>query len=200
MRRTLKLPILVALGAAFVACKSEPEGSAPSASATAAEAPIDVDGVNALVPSAIRDKLVFEKRSIVEERGDKTIYTVAAPKGWTQENKAFGRLRPPEGGIHLDFDVGTNCDGVCSPKDWNTTVEKVYASYLTGKVIKDEKREGGRTIVADILDGSARVVIVAWWKDKDDHYSHCNATLSGDLKDAAPAFERACQVVNVREE
>lgn len=71
---------------------------------------------------------------------------------------------------------------------------------MKGKIIKDEKREGGRTIVADILDGSARVVIVAWWKDKDDHYSHCNATLSGDLKDAAPAFERACQAVNVREE
>lgn len=112
----MKLPILVALGAGLLACKNDSPSGAPSATASAVVVPIDVDGVNALVPAPLRDKLVFEKRDIVEERGDKTIYTVAAPKGWKQDNKAFGRLEPPDGGIHLDFEVGTNCDGFCSPQ------------------------------------------------------------------------------------
>lgn len=196
----MKLSLVPLVCAALVACKNDPPSGATSASAKVVDVPIDVEGVNALVPATLRDKVVFEKREIVEERGDKTTYTLAAPKGWTQENVAFGRLRPPDGSIHTDFDVGTNCDGFCSPKDWSATVEKVYESYLKGKIIKDEKRDGKRTIVADILDGGARVVIVAWWKTDDDHYSHCTATLGGDLRDAAPAFEKACQAVNVREE
>ena len=47
-------------------------------------AKIDAAAVNALVPAALQGKLVFEEKSVDEERGrrSKTVYTLAAPKTW----------------------------------------------------------------------------------------------------------------------
>ncbi|MBL0221006.1 MAG: sigma-54-dependent Fis family transcriptional regulator [Myxococcales bacterium] len=97
----------------------------------------DVAAVNALVPASLKDKVTFEKREIVEKRGrSKTTYTVAAPKGWKQEMDSFANLKPDKDmGFMTKFDVGSNCDGECVSRDWAATVEKVYASYLKGKVI-----------------------------------------------------------------
>lgn len=173
-------------------------GKGDKRAGSVAASAIDVDAVNALVPAELKDKLVFEKRDIVEERGrSATTYTVAAPKGWTQDMKSFATLKPEGGGFMVEFEVGTNCDGACEPKDWEKVVEKVYRSYLEGKVIKDEKAKGRRTIISEGSDGQYLNLIVAAWNDGDKNYATCGATLDGDLKAAAPAFEKACQAVAV---
>src|SRR5262245_58796222 len=89
--KTLHLvPFVLVAAACGKADSADKTGSSP-----AAAPPIDVAAVNALVPAALKDKLVFEQRDIVEERGrDRRTYTLAAPKGWTQEGKMFARLRP----------------------------------------------------------------------------------------------------------
>lgn len=159
--------------------------------------PLDVAGVNALVPASLKDKLVFEERKIEEERGKrKTVYTVVAPKGWGPGFKGFAQLKPDDkDGFMTKFSVGTNCDGTCEPKDWSATVGKVYDSYLKGKVEKDEKGKNSRTIIAE--NGDMKVVIVATWTDGASKYSSCEANLDKQWFEAAAAFEKACQVVNV---
>jgi hypothetical protein len=168
-------------------------GDAPAAK------PLDVAGVNALVPASLKDKLVFEERKIEEERGKRTVvYTVAAPKGWGPGFKGFAQLKPGDSDSFMTkFNVGTNCDGACEPKDWQATVGKVYKSYLDGKVIKDEKGKNSRTIIAE--SGDQMVVVVATWDDGASKYKSCDATLDKPWFEAAPAFEKACQVVNISE-
>ena len=82
------LPFLLIVAAACG--KSDSKSSAPAA------APIDVAGVNALVPAELKAKLVFEQRDIIEERGKKSTatYTMAAPKDWEQDGKMFASLKP----------------------------------------------------------------------------------------------------------
>jgi hypothetical protein len=162
--------------------------------------PIDVAAVNALVPASLKDKVTFEKRDIVEKRGShsSTTYTVAAPKGWKQEMESFAHLKPDKDmGFMTQFEVGTNCDGECVSKDWAATVEKVYESYLKGKVIKDEKGKNSRKIIAE--SGDMTVVVIASWQDGDKQYSTCGATLEKEVKDLAPAIEKACESVTVSE-
>ena len=159
--------------------------------------PIDVAGVNALVPASLKDKLVFEETKIAEERGKKTVtYTVASPKGWVEGFKGFAQRKPTDSDSFMTkFSVGTNCDGACQPKDWSEVVGKVYKSYLSGKVEKDEKGKNSRTIIAE--SGDQKIVLVATWADGASRYSSCEATLDKQWWDAAPAFAKACEAVNV---
>jgi len=163
--------------------------------------PLDVAAVNALVPASLKDKVTFEKRDIAEKRGrhSKT-YTLAAPKGWKQDMDSFASLKPDKDGMGFmtSFKVGTNCDGDCKAKDWAATVEKVYDSYLKGKVIKDVKGKNSRTIIAE--SGDMTAVVVASWEDGASEYSDCGATLEKEVKDLAPAVEKACESVTVSED
>src|SRR5688572_31025391 len=116
-----KLSLLLVVVAA---CSKGDKASAPPAAA------IDVAAVNALVPAELKDKLVFEKRDIIEERGkrSKVTYTMAAPKDWEQDMKMFASLKPKSDsslGFMTSLKVGSNCDGACEPKDWAKTSEKV---------------------------------------------------------------------------
>ncbi len=165
----------------------------------AAAKPIDVAAVNAAVPASLKDKLVFEERKIEEERGNsKTVYTVAAPKDWGPGFKGFAQLKPDDkngDSFMTKFNVGTNCNGACKPKDWQAVVSKVYADYLNGTVIKDEKGKNSRTIIARV--GDRTIVVVASWEDGASKYKSCDAALDKVWAEAAPAFEKACQVVNI---
>ena len=184
---------LVVICVSAIACGGKKKGGGDAK-------PLDVAGVNALVPASLKDKVTFEKTEIKEERGrhSKT-YTVAAPKGWKQEMKGFASLKPDKDmGFMTSFKVGTNCDGECVSKDWAATVEKVYGSYLKGTVIKDQKSATGRTIIAS--SGDTTIVVIASWKDGAREYSHCGATLDNQLKDAAPAFEKACESIRISED
>jgi hypothetical protein len=45
--------------------------------------------------------------------------------------------------------------------------------------------------------GTGTVVVTAWWADGDRSYHTCTAALDDALKDAAPAFDKACQAVAI---
>ena len=185
---------LVVLAASLVACGGKKKSGGGD------EKPIDVAAVNTLVPASLKDKVVFEKRDIVEKRGKHgTKYTVAAPKGWTQKMDSFATLRPDKDGMGFmtEFAVGTNCDGECTSKDWAATVEKVYKSYLPGAT-KDVKGANSRTIVG--TSGDTTLVVRAWWNEGDKEYSHCGATLEKEVAGLAAAVEKACESVTVSED
>jgi hypothetical protein len=95
--------------------------------------------------------------------------------------------------------VGSNCNGECKEKDWEKEADKAdFEPYAKGKIIKDVKSPGGRAMTA-VMDGSmaSTIVVRAWWTAGDKNYHHCRAELDEKIKDAAPAFEKACEIVNV---
>ena len=189
-----KLGLVLITVAALTACGGKKKGGGDAK-------PLDVAAVNALVPAAFKDKIVFEKREIVEKRGKHSskTYTVAAPKGWKQDMDSFASLKPDKDmGFMTSFKVGTNCDGECKPKDWAATVEHVYESYLKGKPIKDVKTATSRTIIAE--SGDLTAVVIATWEDGAREYNDCSATLEKEVKELAPAFEKACESVSVSED
>jgi hypothetical protein len=180
-----------------VACSGKNQDGSSSGGAAATPR----DGVNALVPAELQDKVVFEQRELIQMTGShKTIYTVEAPKGWKKNFETAARLTPDRDdlGNMTKFEVGTNCDGECTAKDWAATIENVYENYLKGNVVKDVKGDHTRTIIAE--QGNKTLVVIARWEDGASHYSHCGATLEKRAKGLAPAVEKACQAVSVREE
>jgi hypothetical protein len=186
-----KLSLLLLVAAAC----SKSGSSAPKA------VPIDVAAVNALVPADLKDKLVFEKRDILEERGkrSKATFTMAAPKDWEQEGKMFASLRPKSEsnlGFMTDLRVGSNCDGTCEAKDWAKTSEKVnFAQFRDGKILKDELAKTSHLMIAEKNDST--YVVYAWWADGGRKYFTCTASLEKEVKAAADAFAKACQAVSV---
>ena len=91
-------------------------------------------------------------------------------------DKAFGKLKPPTDlGFWTEFGAGTNCDGECTAKDWSAIVEKQGKGFGEGKILKDEKGPGKRTIINELTSGDT-YVLVAWWKDKVQ--AHQGVTMS----------------------
>ena len=132
---------------ALMACSKKDSTEGAGAGATVPDGPtftvgkIDVDGTNALVPPALKDKIVFDKRAIAVKRGHATTtFTVAAPKNWKQDMDAFADLKADDkGGFFSAFRVGTNCDGSCEPKDWEKVADKAtFAAVPEGR----DGREG----------------------------------------------------------
>lgn len=194
----IKLALLLSL-ASLSACSKKTEQS-PAAPAVV----FDVAGVNALVPAELADKLVFDKVDILEERGrSTTTYTVAAPKGWQPRMKGFASVEPPKDGPDLgfmtSFQLGSNCDGMCQPKNWAETADKVNFSQFKGDKILDEKTtKTSRLLVAE--KGDNTYVVYAWWTDGASRYHTCQATLEAPVKAAAQAFAKACQAVAIKGE
>jgi hypothetical protein len=193
---------IATIAIAVVACgKADHEDAASRGSGAARPAVIiDVAAVNALVPASLKDRLVFENRDLVIERGKhKTTYTIAAPAGWRSDSKMFAHLRPDDRpGLLPRFEVGSNCDGECAPKPWQAIADRVnFAPRAKAKVSKDDRTPGRRTMIAEVDSGARTDVVVAWWADGDRNYHTCTASLDEALKDAAPAFDKACQVVAI---
>lgn len=195
---------LVAALVAIAGCgkPADRQEVAGAASAGKAAVVVDVAAVNALVPAGLKDKLVFEKRELVIERGKrKTMYTVAAPRGWAQSSTMFAHLRADDKANMLTrLEVGSNCDGECSPKPWQAIADRVnFAPRAKGKVLKDEAVPGRRTMVAVVDAAGARTtdVVVAWWSDGAKKYHTCAASLGEGFEEAAPAFDKACQAVAI---
>lgn len=204
---TKAIAIVCVLAAA--ACGGKKDGGEPgadkadkAAGPTFAVGTLDVAGVNALVPAALKDKIVFEKRAIAVKRGHRTAtYTVAAPAGWKQAMDSFGDLKADDkGGFFSDFSVGTNCDGSCEEKDWSAVSDKATFQPIAAhaKVLKDVKGEGTREMLAQDTDNTkVTTVTYAWWKKGDSKYYLCRATLDPAVADAAPAFEKACSALTL---
>ena len=172
---------------------------------------IDLAAVNALVPEPLKTKFEFVEKAVEEERGrSKTIYTAAAPKTWTEGDskmKMFAKLEPPHAdgfGNFTGLQFGSNCDGACEEKDWAKVSEKVnFKQFRDKKIVKDELGKTSHLMVAE--DGDDTFITYAWWVDGGSNYYTCTATLSKgfsseapDPRAAAPAFEKACQAVNVK--
>lgn len=192
---------VVALWSA-ASCKSDRAPTEGSAAPSPPAPVIDAAAVNALVPAALKDKIAFERRELATERGGHPVaYALAAPSGWAQTSKMFAHLRPTGAtGTAPRFEVGSNCDGPCTAKAWDEISDRVhFAPLARGKVLKDERAAGRRTMIAELGDADERrtQIVVAWWRDTDPRYHVCTAVLDAALAPAVPAFERACQVVAV---
>jgi hypothetical protein len=180
--------------AALVACALAACGSGKPKEQVAV---IDVAAVNALVPPALRDAVVFEQRQIASIMGaHDPHYTLAAPRGWAIPSTKWARFKSDEGSA-LELHVGA--EGGFHAQDWAKVSERDFPPVEAGeRVVKDERAAGHRTrIVA--TDERVRIT-TAWWIDGADRYHTCIARLAGALVDAAPAFERACAAVGVVEE
>ena len=113
----------------------------------------------------------------------------------------FASLKPDDkGGFFSGMKVGTDCDGECKPKSWEQIADKnFFAPRAKGKIAKDVKAPGKRTMIVDMDENGVKTtdVVVAWWAEGDSNYHTCVAKLDESVKDAAPAFEKACQAVTV---
>ena len=135
------------------------------------------------------------------------------PKGWKAGRFIPGTVEPPDADSFgsktlgkTQMGVGRNCDGTCEKKDWAAVSDKVLYSQFTsgkveGKVIKDEKRPNGRTLVferkpSSFADKEVAVhIYTSWWEPDGTEYYTCSAELGQPLKGAAEAFEKACSRV-----
>jgi hypothetical protein len=164
---------------------------------------IDVAACNAAVPAALKDKIVFDKRDFKIEQGrHPTTYTLAAPKNWTQESKMFAHIKGDDkAGFFTELKIGADCDGECKPKQWEQIADKNFFKPRAdgGKVAKDEKSAGKRVMIVDVDKSGVKStdIVVAWWTDGAKNYHTCVASLDESIKDAAPAFEKACQAVTI---
>jgi hypothetical protein len=200
MASTRVVPIVLAGFIAAVGCKKAHDDEAPTdgpPTRDLAEAKQAVeaqrDKVNKLVPPELRDRLKFVAKS---GKGDHTVSLV--PEGWGA-GVIPGSFEPSdkEVGSTSSFRVGSNCDGMCKPKDWASIVEKVeYEGVKSGGIVKkDEKKPDSRTIVVEGEWGGKRrvLVVVARWNEKASRYFACRVDVDGAYADAADAFEEACR-------
>lgn len=198
-------PALAVIAVAALGCgKASSSTAAQGSAAVAAEAPIaiDVAAINALVPDALKAQLVFEQRTLTTVRGKKTAtYTIAAPRDWVQDSKMFARMRPAEiYGRLTQLAVTANCDGACEPKDWAAVADRVdFAPRTSGVIRKEARSPGRRVLIAEVEAGATRatVVVAAWWRDGAPSYHVCTATLAAPFRDAAPAFDKACEAIAI---
>ena len=184
----------------------------------AAPAPVGMLGehvaaVNAALPADLKDKLQFEAGRIIENEKHNRVFQLAVPKGWRTGRFTAGMIEPPDveafGSRTLgmtQMGVGRHCDGPCVKKDWAAISDKVLYSQFTsgkvaGKVIKDEKRANGRTLVFErkpsaFADKEVAVhVYTSWWDPVGAEYFTCSAELGLPVKGAAEAFEKACSKI-----
>ena len=175
-KSTLASALFLSL-ASLSACSKSGGGS------SACRRDVRCPGVNALVPAELKDKVEFEKRDILEERGRRaTTYTVVAPKGWEPRMKGFASVEPPKGGPDLgfmtSFGLGSNCDGMCKPKDWAATADKVnFSQFKDDKVLDEKTTKTSRLLVAE--KGDSTYVVYAWWTDGASRYHTCTRDARG---------------------
>ncbi len=224
MTRLASLAILLA----FTACGSK-DGDGGAAAVKLTQA--DVDAVNAKVPADLKDKVVFELRTAKDKRGRKEeTTTFIAPKGW-KDGFTPGAIEPEKSGWPADEDgfslsktsmwVSTTCDGKCEAKDWEKSADKHHFSQYTsgetkGKVLKDEKGDGVRTLVfqgettttttktengeSSSTTGSDSITIIrARWSKSASKYQMCRAELGKNAASLVDAFVQACDKFSVVE-
>jgi hypothetical protein len=208
----------IALALATAGCgkgdSKDGAGGATGAGGASGGVPADhVAAVNAALPAELKGKLEFEAGRIVENEKRGRVFKAATPKGWKTGRFMPGEIEPPDaesfGSKTLGrtrMSIGRNCDGKCEKKDWAEVSDRVHYSQFTsgkieGKVIKDEKRPNGRTLVFETKPSSfpdkdiAVYVQTSWWEPDGDAYYTCSAELGQPVKGAAEAFEKACAKV-----
>ncbi len=151
--------------------------------------------VNGKIPEELKGKLEF-----TAALGEKDRHVAILPKGW-EAGTLSGSTRPPDAaglGFMTQYVTASSCDGACEPKDWAASAEKVDFAQFKGQdytVLKDEKLDSGRLVVARTVDRT--YVVAATWKPGAKRYFVCHATLDQEVAAAAPAFEAACRAMRV---
>jgi hypothetical protein len=205
---------LAAATAATGACGKGDGKEAGKEGAAAGDLPADfVASVNAAVPADLKDKIQFEAGRVVENEKRGRGFKAAVPKGWKPGKFIPGTLEPADADNFdsktlgkTQMNIGKNCDGMCEKKDWAQVSDKVLYKQFTsgqveGKVLKDEKRSNGRTLVFERKPGMfperdvAIHVYTSWWEPDATEYYTCSAELGAPMKGAAEAFEKACSKV-----
>lgn len=200
----------IALALATAAGCGKGDGKGGGAKEITAE---HVAAVNAALPADLKGKLEFEAGRVVENDKRDRAFKLALPKGWKAGRFIPGTMEPPDVDVvgsktlgKTQMAVGRNCDGTCVKKDWAEVSDKVLYRQFTsgqveGKVLKDEKRPNGRTLVferkpAMFPDKEVAVHIhTSWWEPDATEYYTCSAELGLPVKGAAEAFEKACSLV-----
>jgi len=195
MRYLLALFLVLVFG--VTGCKKADEKS-PDEAKQAAEGA--VQAANAAVPADLSGKLKFT----IFTEPKKERYQAVVPERWKQSKFIPGSFEPEENagmGFGTRFSVGSNCDGLCEPKDWAAVAEKVdFKQFKMGspEIVKDEQVPGGGRLV--IAKQGDRVLLqMAIWREKSSHYFTCRARLGKEIAAAAPAFEAACRGLQVME-
>jgi hypothetical protein len=215
MTRLACITLVLAAAAAAAACGKGDSKADSKAGAKAADLPADhVAAVNAALPAELKGKLEFEAGRVIEDEKRDRGFKAAIPKGWQKGRIIPGTLVPVDTNEFGEsktlgktrMNIGHNCDGACEKKDWAQISDKVIYSQFTsgsveGKVLKDEKRPNGRTLVFErkpSMNPEHEVAIhvyTSWWDPGSTGYYSCSAELGLPLKGAADAFEKACSKV-----
>jgi len=216
MTRLACVTLALAAAAACGKGDSKKEGAqGGTAAAAGGDLPADhVAAVNAAVPADLKGKLEFEAGHVVKDEKRGRGFKVAAPKGWKKGGVIPGTVRPPDADDlgtsptlgKSQLSVGSSCGGDCVKKDWAAIADKELfgqfaAGKVEGKLVKDDKRANGRTLVFEMKPSMfpekdvAVYVFTAWWEPEGTEYYTCKAELGLPLKGAADAFERACAKV-----
>ncbi len=197
--RTLPLIALLAVAGCVAGCdrgaapaggekKAEKQAEAPATDFTQALA-----AVNAARPAGAT--IEFEAQTL-----DKEKIVAAVPKGW-KAGFIPGSFEPPEGsnlGFMTKYKVGTNCDGMCEPKDWAAVAEKVdlgqFRDATRWEILEEQALTAptGKLLVAKPKDDKKVYLAAARWKDGAEKYFTCHATLDAEAVDLLPAFKTAC--------
>jgi hypothetical protein len=127
------------------------------------------------------------------------------PKSW---KAAFldDEMEPSDNsfGFGTSMRVGSTCGGECKSHTADEYAKSANKSFFDNmlahtpppKIIKDEKTDGRRVMIAEDTNTDGNVnktsVMIAVWKDGADQYYYCTADLAPESKDLAPAFEKAC--------
>ena len=207
--------IALALAAASAACgKGDGKGGSKEGAAGGGEIAADfVASVNAALPADLKDKVQFEAGHVIENEKHQRGFKAAVPKGWKAGRFMPGTLEPPDADSFgsktlgkTQMGIGRNCDGTCEKKAWAEVSDRVLYKQFTsgqveGKVMKDEKRPNGRTLVFERKPGSfperdvAIHIYTSWWEPDGTEYYTCSVELGMPLKGAAEAFEKACSKI-----
>jgi hypothetical protein len=204
MKNLIVFTALIATAVAACGKKDKDGGSSGGGGGGA----VDPAKANAAIPASWKGKVEFEAKKLGKGKfGDPVM--VAAPKGW-KDGFMDGSLEPPDGnkdfGFGTTFRAGGTCEGECkkekSEAEWVAAGNASFFGNLlkhdpAPKIIKDEKGPGHRTLVAtDKSNGIDKVtIVVAKWKDGGDRLYFCTVDLADASKEAAPAFEQACETV-----
>ena len=162
--------------------------------------PLDVASVNALVPVKYKYKLEFEAAEITGGTHRRVTYVVPVPKHWTVDDRV-GMAAPTDKLANGDATmwVHSSCDEEpCRPSDWNVAIDEELKLL---DVLKDERGDHRRVVaVKSALPNRPGIAVkVYWWTDGASEFHACEASLGPGLEDAAPAFQKACELAIVRE-
>lgn len=192
--------LLAPLALLAIGCKKkEPDSSQKSVDVDDVKKTMKSDllpKVQAKVPKDLEKKLDFEVGMAADDR-----VVAVVPSGWKLSViKAF---EPDDDSFGTKVWISSNCDGMCTAKDWEKVADKVDVAGMktsTAELVSDDKLDDGRVVVMKDKSGSGddevRMVVLRWKKDASRYFA-CRVELQGAWVPAQQAFLDACKGMQV---